>query len=107
MLSSKAKEIIINPQNTLYFSSASIWEIAIKIGLQKLELSFGNLLNEIDMVGFSVLQIENSYLKELTNLPQIHKDPFDRLIIATAQVERMTLITADDNIHKYDVKWVW
>jgi len=58
-------------------------------------------------VRFQVLQIENKYLQQLLNLPQIHKDPFDRLLIATAQTEGMTIITADENIHQYDVEWIW
>jgi PIN domain nuclease of toxin-antitoxin system len=106
-LSQKAEEIIDDPENAIYVSSASLWEIAIKISLGKLDLSFGNLLDRLEMVGFSVLQTDNVYLQKLLELPQIHKDPFDRLIIATTQAEDMILISADENIRGYDVRWVW
>jgi len=105
--STTAEEIIIDHQNIIYISSASLWEIAIKIGLGKLDLSFEILLRELENVGFIVLHTEPTYLRELINMPQIHKDPFDRLLIATAKVEQMTLVTADENIHKYEIPWVW
>ena len=56
---------------------------------------------------FDFLQVEDEYLLGLTKLPLLHKDPFDRLIISTALAEKMTLITIDENIQKYDVPWVW
>jgi len=106
-LSPKAEEAIIDQKNSIFISSASLWEIAIKKGLGKIDVSFDRLLDELDRVGFSVLHAESKYLQKVIDLPQIHKDPFDRLIIATALVEDMTLITSDDNIQKYDVRWVW
>ena len=56
---------------------------------------------------FDILQIEDAYLKGLSSLPYIHKDPFDRLIISTALAEDLTIMTIDENIHKYDVSWIW
>jgi len=106
-LSPKAEKIIDDSENTIYVSVVSLWEIAIKVSLGKLEISLGDLIDKLGEVGFKVLQIDNSYLRHLLVLSQIHKDPFDRLIIATAQAEGITLITADENIHKYDVKWIW
>jgi len=61
-------------------------------------------LNKTNIV---ILQIENEYLKKIITLPAIHKDPFDRLLISTALTEDMTIITADENIQKYNVNWVW
>lgn len=106
-LSNRAEELIDNPENTVFISSVSLWEIAIKIKLRRIGISFNKLLDEVEKADFTVLHAENTYLKELIDLPLIHKDPFDRLLIATAKSEDMTLITADDDIHKYDVKWVW
>jgi len=106
-LSPKAREIILNPRNTIYISVASLWEIAIKSNLGKLDLSVDFLLNELEQSEFGLLQIKNSYLRGLETLPQIHKDPFDRLIISTAQAEGATLLTADENIQEYDIKWAW
>ena len=108
-LSKKAKEIIDNPKNELYISSVSLWETAIKINIGKLDLDFtlDELLAEINDNDFDILQIENEYLQKLSVLPFIHKDPFDRLIIAIALAENLTIITTDENIQKYDVKWIW
>ena len=108
-LSKKTKEIIDNPKNELYISSVSLWETAIKINIGKLDLDFtlDELLAEINDNDFDILQIENEYLQKLSALPFIHKDPFDRLIIATALAEDLTIITIDENIQKYDVKRIW
>jgi len=102
-------EIIKNSENTLYISSISLWEIAIKMNLGKLDLSITleDLLIRIKNSDAEILQIENEYLQNLSNLPFLHKDPFDRLLIATAIVEDLTIITVDDNIQRYDVSWVW
>ena len=111
--SSKVPEKIVNlidsSVNQKYICSASLWEIAIKTNIGKLEMnfSFDDLLNEIANSDLVILQIEDDYLRKLSNLPLLHKDPFDRLLIATAIVEGMTIITVDENIHKYDVLWVW
>ena len=56
---------------------------------------------------FEVLPIKEEYMDRLFALPLIHRDPFDRLIIASSIAEEMTLVTADENIQKYDVPWVW
>jgi len=68
---------------------------------------FDAFLDNIKRGDFEVLQIQDDYLKMLTVLPLIHKDPFDRLLIATAQAEDLTIITVDESIHKYDVAWIW
>ena len=57
--------------------------------------------------GFNILPIKDEYMERLFSLPFIHRDPFDRLIIATAVVEKMTILTADENIQKYDIPWEW
>jgi PIN domain nuclease of toxin-antitoxin system len=61
----------------------------------------------IDENGFFLLGIEREYVHYVQSLPFFHKDPFDRLLIATASVENLTLISIDDNIQKYDVNWIW
>jgi PIN domain nuclease of toxin-antitoxin system len=108
-LSLRAKEIIDNAGNRRYISSASLWEIAIKVNLGKLDLhtTFDVFLDRIQYRDIEILQIKNEYLKRLSVLPLIHKDPFDRLLIATALVENLTLITADENVRKYDAPWAW
>jgi PIN domain nuclease of toxin-antitoxin system len=77
------------------------------IALGKLESSLDEILDKLDISGFSIIQIESTFLRDLIDLPQIHKDPFDRLMIVTAKHEDMTLITADETIPMYDVRCVW
>jgi PIN domain nuclease of toxin-antitoxin system len=108
-LPSKIKDIVADSDNEVYISSASLWEMAIKLSIGKLELSieFEELLAIIEECGFSILQIKNDYLIKLLSLPFIHNDPFDRLIISTALSENLTIITVDNDIQKYNVSWVW
>jgi len=84
-------------------------EIAIKINLGKLTLSFDfdELLGDIKNRDFNILQIEDEHLMKFLSLPFTHKDPFDRLIIATALAKDLTIILIDENIQKYDVKCEW
>lgn len=81
-LSPKAREVI--ESSGLYLSIASFWEIAIKKSIHK-----------------------PAYLEQIQQLPMIHNDPFDRLIMATAKEENLTLITYDTKIRKYDIKVLW
>ena len=108
-LSKKAIEIADNPESRLYICSISIWEIAIKMNLGKLNLNFtlDKLFTAIKESDVDILQIEDEYLSRLSELPYIHKDPFDRLLISTALTEDLTIITIDENIQKYDVNWIW
>ena len=87
----------------------SLWEVAIKMNIGKytFEGGFTTFLKLIKDNGFELLPIKDIYMECLLDLPLIHRDPFDRLIIATALVEGMTLITADENIQKYDVQYIW
>ena len=108
-LPNKVTELIDSATNHKHICSVSLWEIAIKTNLGKLNMhfSFEQLLDEIAASELIVLQIKDEYLKELPKLMNVHKDPFDRLLIATAVVEKLTIITIDENIRKYDVSWVW
>jgi PIN domain nuclease of toxin-antitoxin system len=108
-LPAKITRIIDNPIYRKYISVVSLWEIAIKSHIGKLEmrLSFDELVDIIENSELSVIPIQNKHLKRLLKLPFIHKDPFDRLIITTALFEGFTIITVDENIQKYDVSWVW
>jgi len=105
----KIARIIDNPICHKFICVASLWEIAIKSNIGKLDmrLSFDELLDIIEDSELSIIPIENGYLKGLSKLPFIHKDPFDRLIITTALSEGLTIVTADENIQKYDVPWIW
>ena len=108
-LPKKIEQLIDDPENSIYIPAASLWEIAIKMSLGKLDLQLKleDLLEIIRSRDFNILQIDDEYLRELYLLPFIHKDPFDRLIIATALAERLTIMTIDENIQKYNVHWIW
>jgi len=108
-LSDKAKNAILDIAADKYVSIASAWEVAIKLGTEKLKLAGGlpEFYRIIDSNGFLTLPIEREYLLQMSNLPDYHKDPFDRLILSTAITENMTLITIDSNIHQYNLSLLW
>ena len=109
LLSDKAKDIILNEHIDKFVSIASAWEVAIKLGTNKLRLDGGlqEFFRMIDNNGFFTLSIEREYLQQIPLLPDYHKDPFDRLLMATAITENMTMITVDKNIHRYNLPYIW
>jgi PIN domain nuclease of toxin-antitoxin system len=98
-LSILAKTEIKNIQNRCFVSIASLWEIALKTGIDKLKLDvpFSRLKNEIQENNFEILPIELKHLEQLLFLNFHHRDPFDRLLIAQAQNEKMIIISKDEN----------
>lgn len=100
-----AKDAIIDGQNMVFVSAATVWEISIKRALGKLEAP-DNLLNEIEIHRFTLLDITALHADAAGRLPNIHTDPFDRMLIAQAQLENMVLVTRDQHILKYDVKYL-
>ncbi|MCX5922051.1 MAG: type II toxin-antitoxin system VapC family toxin [Candidatus Dependentiae bacterium] len=99
----KTRDLIANPSNNIIVSTVSIWEIVIKKSLNKL-IAPDNLKEVIISNDFSILSITADHALYLEKLPMIHNDPFDRLLIAQSLVEKVTLITADEIIPKYDIK---
>lgn len=109
-LSSKAISLISDLNNQIVLSSASLWEIAIKISLGKLDLlePFSQLIpQQLKANEFDLLSIEIEHLSNLVNLPFHHRDPFDRLIIAQAITEDIPVISPDQMFSKYPVKLIW
>jgi PIN domain nuclease of toxin-antitoxin system len=106
-LSAKITDLILNKDSNLFLSLVSFWEIAIKISIGKADIDFNTLLRHIPVLGVQTIQMENEHFTTLLNLPNIHKDPFDRYLISLALKEKLTIITADENIQKYDVAWIW
>jgi len=92
-----------------YISSVTLWEIIIKSSIGKLEmgLPINEFIEEITNSDLNILQINTDHLNVLIKLPFIHKDPFDRIIVATAIAEGMVIITTDKNNQKYGVPWLW
>ena len=109
-LSTVARSTIEDEDNSLYLSIASLWEITIKLSLGKLglQLSVDEMVESFLIPGgIEILQIETGHLSILRDLPLHHRDPFDRLIIAQAQAEKMTLISADGVFDLYGVDLQW
>lgn len=109
-LSKKAKKIFLNSQNTILFSLASLWEIAIKISLKKLILDDGlpDFINKhIKGNAVEILDIEISHILALENLPFHHRDPFDRLIISQSITENISLVSSDKSFDLYTIKRIW
>ena len=109
-ISPNVRQLLKDPQNTIYFSAASAWEIAIKYGNGKLKLADEPKIfipDRLKRANFNWLEINHEHTLEVANLPQIHKDPFDRLLITQANVENLTLLSADSVFDKYLVKLIY
>lgn len=108
-LPTNLKDFIRNPTNDCYVSIASLWEITIKIGLGKLSIGapITELFSFMERNQFWVLPIELHHLLQLQQLPNHHKDPFDRLIIAQAKAENLPIATKDQFFSYYGLTILW
>jgi PIN domain nuclease of toxin-antitoxin system len=109
-LSAEAREFIAKGSNEIFLSAASGWEIAIKAARGRLTLPEPPdqyVADRMRLHRFSALPIELSHALEVYRLPDIHQDPFDRLLIAQSQLEDIPLLTADPEIHCYQVEVIW
>ena len=102
-LSAEARSVLEDRQSKLVFSTASIWEIAIKRGRGKIGFQFDPRVLRRAMLddGYEELPVLGQHAVEVDILPRLHKDPFDRILIAQALVEGITLLTADPVIAQY------
>jgi len=102
-LSRNALSILENPANQLLFSAASLWEVSIKNGLGRDDFSVNRRLLRRGLLdnGYVELPITSEHTVSLDNLPSIHKNPFDRLLIVQAMVEGITLLTSDALVARY------
>jgi PIN domain nuclease of toxin-antitoxin system len=98
-LSSAIRKQIISAE--VYVSAASIWEISIKSAVGKLAANPGEVLAGIEPAGFSLLPITGEHAAKVAELPMLHKDPFDRMLVAQASVEPMLLLTNDESLRGY------
>jgi PIN domain nuclease of toxin-antitoxin system len=109
LLLEKAKRSIVEMWHRKFVSIVSVWEIAIKISLNKLAFD-GKTKGVLDLInsnGFELLSVNENHILELEKLPFIHRDSFDRLLAATAISEKMHIVTTDKNIQKYSVNYIW
>ena len=102
-LSANARAMIEAPENELFFSAASLWEVAIKRGLGRADFQVDARLLRRGLLdnGYSELPIGSEHAVFVDGLPLIHKDPFDRMLVAQAMVEGITLLTADSILARY------
>ncbi|MCF6262157.1 MAG: type II toxin-antitoxin system VapC family toxin [Xanthomonadales bacterium] len=102
-LSDQARAAIIDGSNVVFVSSVSAWEISIKKATGKLKVP-DNLFEEINLHRFTPLNINFDHAQLAGKLPAIHKDPFDRMLIAQAMIEKLCLVSRDSLFTQYDVK---
>jgi len=98
-----AAERISDPGHAVFVSAASVWEIGIKISIGRLEAP-GNLLEVLEKSEFQLLDITARHAMAASELPKVHHDPFDRMLIAQARVEDLLLMSSDQQLRGYDVR---
>lgn len=100
---SKARELVENSVDPVAISRASLWEMAIKISLGKLEIDLSRFIKMAEATGFEWLDIKNEHLLSVAQLPLFddHRDPFDRLLVAQSQTEPLVLLTSDIKLSRY------
>jgi PIN domain nuclease of toxin-antitoxin system len=109
-LNERARTLLADPKETLLFSAASSWEIAIKYALKRLDLPEPPTVfvpKRLARGGFTPLAVEHAHALRVAQLPLHHRDPFDRLLIAQSQLEDATLATGDPQFLLYDVDILW
>ena len=102
-LGERARGAIVDPRNDVFVSSVSVWEISIKRSLGKLKAP-EDLLSAIEASGLRELPVTFVHADHAGGLPPHHRDPFDRMLVAQAQVEGLTIVTHDSVIAKYGVR---
>ena len=109
-LNARARGAIEDSANTTHVSSVSLWEVAIKFALGKLKLPapYADIFpRQLELNGFALLPITPAHCAALLTLPFHHRDPFDRLLLAQAKAESMTLVTDDGQFGPYRVPLLW
>jgi PIN domain nuclease of toxin-antitoxin system len=109
-LTSLARGLLEDESHDLLLSTASIWEIAIKISIGKLHLGGPIpvfIPQQLALNRIELLDINLSHLEAVSSLPRHHRDPFDRLIIAQAAVEQLPIISVDDKLDPYGIHRLW
>ena len=101
-LSASAREAIVDGENLVFVSAVSVWEISVKQAMGKLDVP-DNLIEVIQIHRFTPLEINLQHAHLAGRLPAIHKDPFDRMLIAQSILEKLTIVTRDQIMNQYDV----
>ena len=106
LLSKSRRRLIADSNNDVFFSIASLWEIAIKISIGKLTLAkpLSDVIKQISVENIEILAIVPEHTLQVSTLLFHHRDPFDRIIIAQSEIENLPIMTDDSDIVKYKVK---
>ncbi|MEH1997254.1 MAG: type II toxin-antitoxin system VapC family toxin [Nostoc sp.] len=110
LLNEAAIAHIADETNELWLSVASIWEMGIKVAIAKLPLADpldSYIYSRMTVLAMRSLEITASHALQAAALPLHHRDPFDRMLIAQAQIQEMTLVSADSMFNKYDISLLW
>ena len=100
LLPARARELVSNPENTVFVSAVSLWEIWLKQSLGKLRLP-ADFTEGLAAESFESLSLMAAHTRQVSLLPWFHRDPFDRMLVAQAQVENLILLTADEALTAY------
>lgn len=100
-LTKSAQGLIADPENQVFVSSVSVWEIAIKESLGRISISVAELIKAIGANRFDTLSVSFAHCAALSSLPLHHKDPFDRMLIAQCNAENATLLSHDESLAMY------
>jgi PIN domain nuclease of toxin-antitoxin system len=108
-LSKTANDILEDEKKEKFVSIASLWEIAIKLNIEKLELDypFADIENKLSFENIILLNISFEHTQKIISLPLHHRDPFDRMIIAQSITENLTVISKDKNFPLYPIQLLW
>lgn len=109
-LSARARKLIADGRNELLLSAASGWEVTIKVGLGRIDLPtpIDQFLGEqLRLNGIEALSIQMAHALSVQRLPLLHGDPFDRMLVAQARMEKLPILTRDPRISQYDVETLW
>ena len=102
-LSAEARDAIADGRNLVFVSAVVIWEVRVKQSLGKLQLP-SNFREVLDSQAFDELPLTVDHAHRLAELPPLHRDPFDRMLVAQAMAERLTVVTRDPDIARYPVR---
>jgi PIN domain nuclease of toxin-antitoxin system len=109
-LSRRVRQLLADPENSLYLSVASAWEMTLKVQSGKLGLPAATAVYipaRLNHYGMEALPVTLEHVLAASTLPAYHRDPFDRMLVAQGQVERLPIVTHDAQVRKYAVETVW
>lgn len=109
-LSRRVRRLLSDPENSLYLSVVSAWEMALKVQSGKLDLPAAvpvYIPARLNHYGMEALAVTLEHVLASSTLPSYHRDPFDRMLVAQGQVERLPIVTHDPAVKKYAVETIW